>query len=102
MINWVIIALAIVAIIVVSKMIHFKHMRHKMSAIIVILLLVFVYLTFVSVIKNNSLDLKTASGILQAGKIYFLWLFQAFGNVKSLTGNAINMQWMPKNISLSG
>lgn len=100
--NWVIILVVIIAAIVVSKLIHFKHLKHKIFAIFIILILAFGYITFSSVVKNNNLDLKTASGVFQAGKVYFSWLTQAFGNVKELTGHAVKMEWVPKNVSLAG
>ena len=99
--NWVIILIAVVAVFVVSKAIHFKHFKHKVCAIALILLLLFIFSTFTAVIKSNSIDLKTASGVISAGKIYFSWLGQAFGNLRVLTGNAIRMDWMP-NMSTSG
>ena len=99
---WILIAVGIIAVIIVSKLIHFKHFRHKISAILLIVLVLFLYATITAVIKINNIDIKTAQGILSAGKIYLSWLGQAFGNLKSLTGSAIQMDWLPKNVSLAG
>jgi hypothetical protein len=65
------------------------------------LLAVFLYSTFSTIVHNNSIDLKTASGIISACRVYFSWLFQAFGNVRDLTGNAVKMDWIPSNMSIS-
>jgi drug/metabolite transporter (DMT)-like permease len=100
--NWILIAIGIAAVLVVSKFIHFRHIKHRITAIVLILLALFIYASFSAVIKSNSIDLKTASGVMSAGKIYFSWLLQAFDNVKVLTANAIKMDWVPKNVSLSG
>jgi hypothetical protein len=93
MVNWVLIIVAIVAIAVVSKFIHFRHWKHRITAIFLILLLLFIGLTFMKVYTNNSLDLKTPSGLFSAAKIYFAWLVHIFDNVKVLTGNAVRMDW---------
>ncbi len=93
MVAWILIGLALVAVIVVSKLIHFKHLKHRLTAIFLILLLFFAYSTFSGVVKSNSIDIKTASGIFQAVKIYSSWLGLAFNNVKTITGNAIHMDW---------
>jgi glucan phosphoethanolaminetransferase (alkaline phosphatase superfamily) len=100
-ITWILIAVALIAVIIVSKVIHFRHIKHRISAILIILLVVFLYATFTAVIRSNNLDIKSVSGILSAGKVYFSWLVQAVGNIKSLTGNAIKMDWMPANVSIS-
>ena len=101
MVNWIIILVAVIAVIVVTKFIHFRHLKHRVTAITLILLALFLYSTFTAVIHSNNIDLKNASGIISAFKVYFVWLGQSFGNLKTLTGNAINMNWMPQNVSLS-
>ena len=101
-VSWIlIIVVGLVALFLVNKVIHFNHFKHKLSAILIILLVLFLYSTFVVVTKSNNIDLKTAQGLLSAGKVYFSWLIQAFGNVKQLTGNVVNMNWMPSNMSIS-
>lgn len=96
------IVLGIVAILVVSKFIHFHHWKNKIIAVVLIVVLVFIISTFMSVVKNNSVDFKTISGIINLVKIYFVWLGQAFGNIKVLTANVVKMDWMPQNMSFTG
>jgi len=100
--NWLLMGLVIVAVIVVSKLIHFNHFKHKIFSIAVILLLAFLYFSFTSVVQGHSVDLKTASGIFSASKIYFSWFVHVFDNVKEISGNVVGMDWMPKNSSLTG
>jgi len=38
-------------------------------------------------------DLKTVPGLFKAVKIYFSWLGSVLGNMKSITTNAIKMDW---------
>jgi hypothetical protein len=100
--NWLLLTVVMIALIVASKLIHFKHAKHKIFTIIVILLIAFLYFSFTTVVKSHAADLKTASGVFSASKIYFSWLVQAFGNVKEISGNVIGMDWVPKNVSLTG
>lgn len=97
MVAWILIGLALIAVIVVSKLIHFKHFKHKVTAIAIVLILFFAYSTFTGVVKSNSIDIKTASGVFQAAKVYVGWLGLAFNNMKTLTGNVIAMDWFPDN-----
>ena len=91
MINWVIIfAIAIIALIIVR----IKHFKHKIFAIGIILLLVFFYVTYDAVFAGQDINLKTFEGIVSFAKIYFSWLWHAFGNAKVLTGNALKMDWV--------
>ncbi|MGY4884494.1 MAG: hypothetical protein ACP5NZ_02850 [Nanobdellota archaeon] len=85
--------LVIVLIIVIWLLIEFKRFKHKIVAVFLILLIVFTYFSFASVIKGKNLDLKTPEGMKEAGKLYFVWLGHAFKNVKVVTSNVINMDW---------
>jgi hypothetical protein len=101
MVSWMFIVIGIVAVLVVSKFIHFRHIKHRITAIAIILIILFIYASLTAVIKSNDIDIKSFSGVVSAGKIYASWLVQAFGNVKQLTANAIKMDWMPQNLSIS-
>lgn len=99
MVNWLVVGVVLLAIFVVSKLIHFRNIKHKIVTVIIILLLFFTYTTFASVVTNHEIDIKSATGVYQAVKIYASWFGVAFNNFKTLTGNAINLDWAP---SLSG
>ena len=99
MVQWILIGLVILAVIVVSKLIHFKHLKHRLTAIALILLLFFAYTSLYGVIKSNAIDVKTPSGIFQAAKLYFSWLSFVFDNMKVVTGNVIQMDWAPGNLT---
>ena len=101
MVNWIIILVGIVAIFVASKIIHFNHWKHRIITIALIVLALFIYASFSAVTSSHHLDVKTAKGVFEASKIYVMWLGQAFSNLKSLTGNAVHMDWMPKNVSIT-
>jgi hypothetical protein len=88
-----VLVLVIVLAVAIWLIIEFKRFRHKILAVFLILLLVFTYFSFSAVIKDKGLDLKTVDGMKQAGKLYLLWLGNAFNNVKVVTSNVINMDW---------
>jgi glucan phosphoethanolaminetransferase (alkaline phosphatase superfamily) len=71
----------------------FKGFKHKFSAIFLILLIIFGYFSFVAVFKGKDVDFKSSDGIKAAGKLYFIWIGSAFSNVKSITANAVHMDW---------
>ncbi len=91
MVNWWFIAALFVAGLLLAKA---RHLKHKLFAILAVLLILFFYLTLPKVIGDRNVDLKTFDGIVVTVKLYFAWLNYAFGNVRSLTGNAIQMDWV--------
>ncbi|MBI2045506.1 hypothetical protein HYT23_05595 [Candidatus Pacearchaeota archaeon] len=80
----------------------FKRLRHKFFAMFLIILILFTVISFSVVTKNRGVDLKTAPGVLQAGKLYFSWLGSLFGNVKSITGYATDLDWKSSNSTNGG
>ena len=70
-----------------------RRFRHKALAIFLIVLILFTYLSFTSVIKEEDIDFKTITGLTTATKLYFSWLGSIFGNLKTITTNAIRMNW---------
>ena len=95
----VIILLIILLIIIVWIFVEAKRAKHKFIAVILIILIIFSYLSISYVFKNKVVDYKTVSGLMSAGKIYFSWLGYAFGNVKMATSNAIKMNWQGNSTS---
>ena len=89
-----IIAILIIAIWVI---IEFKRFRHKLLALFLIALILFTYLSFTAVLKGKDIDFKTVPGITEAGRLYFSWLGSIFGNLKSITTNAVKMDWDSAN-----
>lgn len=70
-----------------------KRVRHKIFAIFLIGLILFLYFSISSVFNGKELDIKDTSGVMDAAKIYFSWLGSFFSNLKSLTADVINMDW---------
>jgi len=83
----------LLAVLGIWILIEVKRMRHKLFAIFLIVLILVTYLSVSNIIKKNDIDIKTADGFAKTTKIYFSWLGSAFLNMKSITTNAVKMDW---------
>jgi len=88
------IIIIIAAIWVILEM---KRFKHRALAIFLIFVLLFSYFSFTVVFTGKKLDLSSVDGVKEAGGIYYSWLASIFVNLKSLTSNAIKMDWSAKN-----
>jgi hypothetical protein len=73
--------------------IEFKRFRHKIWAIVLILVILLGYFSFSSAVKGKDVDFKSMDGLKKAGGLYLAWLGHAFSNMKVITTNAISMDW---------
>ena len=89
-----VIAVLLIAIWVIFEV---KRFRHKLFAIFLILLILFTYLSFTAVLKGKEVDIKTVSGLKEAGSLYVTWLGSIFGNLRSITTHAVDMDWKHVN-----
>lgn len=80
-------------IVAIWVIIEVKRFKHKIFAVLLIVLVLFTYVSFAVTLKNNPVDLKTYSGIITASKLYLSWLGSLFGNLKALTLYTIKMDW---------
>ena len=94
MMSFTIMAILIVVAIVLIKMNHF---RHKMTILALLVLVLFLYTTATVVNKANELDLTTTDGFFDAIKVYMGWLGNGFQNLKSISANAVKMDWRSTN-----
>lgn len=74
-----------------------KRMKHKIFAFLLIGLILFTYLSFTLVLKDKGIDIKKPSGMIEGGKLYLAWLGSMFGNFKTITSNAIKLDWSGEN-----
>ena len=92
--NWLLIILIIVAVLLVLKL---DHIRRKIFFIVILGLILVAYLTFHFATVDKELDYSSFEGVVNVGKVYFSWIGQAFGNIKTITLNAVGMDWVPEN-----
>jgi len=89
------IAIALIAVIWIF--VELKRFKHKMLAVLLIGLVITVYFSFTFVIKDQNINFKTVEGIKTATGIYFSWIGSLFTNFKTITSNAINLEWKVNN-----
>ncbi len=70
-----------------------KRLKHKVFAVFLIGLILFSYFSFATIFKDSDINFKSADGLIEAGRIYFSWLTSLFVNFKTITINAIKMNW---------
>ena len=90
MVNWLVIVVFILVLLWFFKA---RHMKNKVYAIAVVLMLLFFYTTFSNVINDNQIDVKSFDGVISAGKLYFSWLGNAIKNIAVIGGNVVKMDW---------
>ncbi len=89
--NWVFIL--VVLGVVVFVLIKFTDLKHRFRFIFFSFLLIFLVLSIGYVYSANELDLKSSKGIINAGKIYFVWLTQVVSNIIKISGYVIGQDW---------
>jgi len=99
LIFWVI---GIILIMLIFTFVKVKYIKHKLSWIIIIVLAVFIYITFMMSIIGKNVDLNTYEGIQTSIKLYLLWMANAFENTKVITANAIKLDWETNLTSVTG
>jgi hypothetical protein len=80
--------------------IEIKRLKHKLFAIVLIGLILFSYLSFNAIFKEEKVDFTSLPGIIDASKIYFSWLGSIFVNLKSITNYAVQQNWARTNQSI--
>jgi glucan phosphoethanolaminetransferase (alkaline phosphatase superfamily) len=85
-----IIAVLIVAIWIIYGL---KRIRHKFLAIFLIALVLFSFLSFGFVFNGKDIPMNNFSDFGNVVKLYFSWLGSVFVNIKSMTADAVKMDW---------
>jgi hypothetical protein len=86
-----------VLIAVIWVFVEVKRLKHKIFAMVLIAFIIFSYFSFFAIFKSPDVDIKTPKGMFDATKIYYSWLVSLFTNLKTLTANAIHLDWKPDN-----
>jgi len=89
--NWLLIVLIVAALFMLLK---FAHIKHKIFLFAIIALFLFLTLSVGIVSKTEGLDTSTPSGVIEAGKVYFVWI--VIGLV--LKGEVLGVQGRLKSV----
>lgn len=74
-------------------LIEMKGLQHKIIATVLIFVLVFFYFSFSYVQEEYIANSEKYDGVIDSVKIYFAWLGHITSNFKTITANAINLNW---------
>lgn len=86
----IIIALVIALIWILVELRRFKH---KFFAILLIAMILASYFGFVVTLKGKDINYKSIDGLQTVVKLYFIWIGSIFKNFKTITANAIKLDW---------
>lgn len=89
----VVILIIVALIAVIWILAELRRFNHKFIAIFLIVLILVSYFGFVVTLKGKNIDYKSLDGLKTVTKLYFLWIGQIFKNFKSITANAIKLDW---------
>ncbi|MCK5149524.1 hypothetical protein KAJ87_01200 [Candidatus Pacearchaeota archaeon] len=89
------VAILLVASLVIAiwVIVELKRMKHKIFAILLIAMILFLYVTSGYVFEGKEVNFRTIDGLKEASSLYFVWFGSFFNNLKSITVNAIKMNW---------
>ncbi len=88
--NWVLI---IAGVVVLFLFLRFREIRHRVTHIVIILVVVLLVGSIAQVYFSNDVDLGSFDGIANAGKLYFSWLGTVFVNVGKVSTYAVYQDW---------
>ena len=70
-----------------------RRFQHKFFAIFLIALILISYFGFVVTLKGKDINYKSIDGLQTVAKLYFVWIGSLFKNFKTITANAIKLDW---------
>ena len=88
--QWLIVTVLVLVIFLFIKV---KYLKHKLTWIALLILILMSYVGFLASTSGQDLDLSTFNGSQTATKLYFSWLGNSFENMKVLTGQATKLDW---------
>jgi len=89
-------------VVLIWVFVELKRFKHKIFAMFLIALILFSYLGFMASIKGQDINFKSIDGLKTAGSLYLSWIGNVFKNMKSITTNAIKMDWRSENKTAGG
>lgn len=66
---------------------------------VVILILMFLFIGGFFIISQNNLSMSEKENVSEFVSLYKKWIVSTFGNVESLTGHVVKMEWLPNQTS---
>ncbi|MDP2672636.1 MAG: hypothetical protein Q8O84_02385 [Nanoarchaeota archaeon] len=99
------IAVTIIIIVLIIALIwilvELRRFKHKFFAILLIALILVSYFGFAVTLKGKDINYKSIDGLQTVAKLYFIWIGSIFKNFKTITANAIKLNWKGDSSSLN-
>jgi purine-cytosine permease-like protein len=92
-INLFLVILIIIILIVIWVFYGLKELKHKSGTFFLIALILFLSFSLYFVFKGKDLTISNFSDLGRLGNLYFAWLGTVFDNIKTVTTEAIKMNW---------
>ncbi len=86
-----------VVIFIIFIFVKFKYLKHKLTWVIIIILILIGYIGFFVSTSGHEINLNSTQGIETAGKLYLGWLGNSFSNLKTISSNAVKLDWTSNN-----
>jgi hypothetical protein len=87
------ILIIVILIIAILMIFRFKKIKYKLLFLFLIALILFSIFTFNSAFNGKGFSINNISDFGKIIKIYFSWLGNAFNNLKTISGQAVKMDW---------
>ncbi|MBD3252847.1 hypothetical protein GF386_03895 [Candidatus Pacearchaeota archaeon] len=94
MLNWLVIGILVLVVMIVIKL---GGLRHGFFIILLLFVVLFFYGTLSFLSNERGVDFSTFRGWIDAAGVYVGWFANGFQNLKTITGNVINMDWTSTN-----
>lgn len=88
--QWILI---IGSILVIFLLVKVKYIKHKLTWILIIIIIIILYLGFIAISSQNEIKFNSVESTGASIKLYLSWFGHNFQNLKTLTGQAINLDW---------
>jgi hypothetical protein len=95
----VIILIIAILIIAIWMIFGFKKIKYKLLVLFLIALILFSIFSFNSAFNGKDISVSNVSDLGKVVKIYFSWLGNIFVNLKTISGQAVKMDWQGNNTS---
>ena len=60
------------------------------------IILIFLLMGALLMVSNYNLALYKGENVIEFGNLYVSWLDQIYQNLRSITGNVVQMEWVPQ------
>ena len=94
------IVIVIAIILVIFVLIKMRYVKHKLGWLIILGVVLMLYIGFLASTSGKNINYDSWDGTQTAIKLYLSWMGHNINNLKTITANAIKLDWNP-NVTVS-